>query len=346
MQVNSITGYNFGKSMMFSRAAEPAPAPQQPQQPQQPEQEPAKSIYFTGKKDNSGRSLRNATMAFLIPLTMATAVGPTLTSCEKDTEAYAWAYAEGNANAEASDSCGCGHRKDSCNNDTTKHDTIPVDTTKHDTIPVIPSDDFNRPLPLDTLAKHMYIWNIDNFNDTTANAKRNIIHYHYARPWEYNNEVDANMNIKESKQDKQLLVHDTEVKDYKGNHLYYGKEVREVPKNPITLETYSGKKIKTNALMTLESRRCDGDVKGASLRNTSLDYKLALMTVGDTVLVFRQGKDGVYKEDGKMAKGYLDDNTILLQDLIGEYATDDHLTDWKLTAITDDELKNLIKKED
>ena len=92
MQVNSITGYNFGKSMMFSRAAEPAPAPQQPQQPQQPEQEPAKSIYFTGKKDNSGRSLRNATMAFLIPLTMATAVGPTLTSCEKDTEAYAWAY--------------------------------------------------------------------------------------------------------------------------------------------------------------------------------------------------------------------------------------------------------------
>ena len=70
------------------------------------------------------------------------------------------------------------------------------------------------------------------------------------------------------------------------------------------------------------------------------------MTVGDTVLVFRQGKDGVYKEDGKMAKGYLDDNTILLQDLIGEYATDDHLTDWKLTAITDDELKNLFKKED
>ena len=319
MQVNSITGYNFGKSMMFSRAAEPAPAPQQPQQPQQPEQEPAKSIYFTGKKDNSGRSLRNATMAVLLPLSMLTA-GTALSSCDKDAEAWAYAYAEGNANAEASDSCGCGHRK--------------------------PSDDFNRPLPLDTLAKHMYIWNIDNFNDTTANAKRNIIHYHYARPWEYNNEVDANMNIKESKQDKQLLVHDTEVKDYKGNHLYYGKEVREVPKNPITLETYSGKKIKTNALMTLESRRCDGDVKGASLRNTSLDYKLALMTVGDTVLVFRQGKDGVYKEDGKMAKGYLDDNTILLQDLIGEYATDDHLTDWRLTAITDNELKNRFEEEE
>ena len=320
MQVNSITGYNFGKSMMSTRAvAEPAPAPQQPQQP---EQEPAKSIYFTGKNDKSGKGMRNATMAVLLPLSMLTA-GTALSSCDKDAEAWAYAYAEGNANAEASDSCGCGHRKDSCNNDT-----------------------FNRPLPLDTLAKHMYIWNIDNFNDTTANAKRNIIHYHYARPWEYNNEVDANMNIKESKQDKQLLVHDTEVKDYKGNHLYYGKEVREVPKNPITLETYSGKKIKTNALMTLESRRCDGDVKGASLRNTSLDYKLALMTVGDTVLVFRQGKDGVYKEDGKMAKGYLDDNTILLQDLIGEYATDDHLTDWKLTAITDDELKNLFKKED
>ena len=333
MQVNSITGYNFGKSMMSTRAvAEPAPAPQQPQQP---EQEPAKSIYFTGKNDKSGKGMRNATMAVLLPLSMLTA-GTALSSCDKDAEAWAYAYAEGNANAEANDSCGCGHRKDSCNNDTTKHDTIPV----------IPSDDFNRPLPLDTLAKHMYIWNIDNFNDTTANAKRNIIHYHYARPWEYNNEVDANMNIKESKQDKQLLVHDTEVKDYKGNHLYYGKEVREVPKNPITLETYSGKKIKTNALMTLESRRCDGDVKGASLRNTSLDYKLALMTVGDTVLVFRQGKDGVYKEDGKMAKGYLDDNTILLQDLIGEYATDDHLTDWKLTAITDDELKNLFKKED
>ncbi len=331
MQVNSITGYNFGKSMMSTRAvAEPAPAPQQPQQP---EQEPAKSIYFTGKNDKSGKGMRNATMAVLLPLSMLTA-GTALSSCDKDAEA--WAYAEAYASAEANDSCGCGHRKDSCNNDTTKHDTIPV----------IPSDDFNRPLPLDTLAKHMYIWNIDNFNDTTANAKRNIIHYHYARPWEYNNEVDANMNIKESKQDKQLLVHDTEVKDYKGNHLYYGKEVREVPKNPITLETYSGKKIKTNALMTLESRRCDGDVKGASLRNTSLDYKLALMTVGDTVLVFRQGKDGVYKEDGKMAKGYLDDNTILLQDLIGEYATDDHLTDWKLTAITDDELKNLFKKED
>ena len=336
MQVNSITGYNFGKSMMLSRAAEPAP--QQPQQPQQPEQEPAKSIYFTGKKDNSGKAMRNATMAVLLPLSMLTA-GTALSSCEKDDEAYALAIACGSASASAT-------AKDSSSYSNGQRDTIPSDTIPSDTIPSDIEDDFVRPLPLDTLAGHMYDWGIDNFNDTTANGKRNIVHYHYARPWEYNNEVDAHMNIKESKQDKRLLVHDTEVKDYKGNHLYYGKEVREVPKYPITLETYSGKTIKTNALMTLESRRNDGDNPKASLRNTSLDYKLALMTVGDTVLVFRQGKNGVYKEDGKMAKGYLDDNTILLQDLIGEYATDDHLTDLKLTAITDEELKNRFKEED
>lgn len=338
MQVNSITGYNFGKSMMLSRPVEqPAPAPQQPQ----PEQEPAKSIYFTGKKDN-GKAMRNATMAVLIPMAMATAGLPALTSCEKDSEAYAWAYAEGNSTANASDSCGCGHKHGhgQCPNDTTKNDT-----TKTDTVPSNPGDDFYKPLPLDTLAKHMYIWNIDNFNDTTANAKRNIVHYHYARPWEYNNEVDARMNVKESKEDKNLLVHDTEVTDYKGNHLYYGKEVREVPKNPVTLITYDGKKIVTNKLMTLESRRCDGDNKDASLRNTSLDYKLALMTIGDTVIVYRQHSDGKYYQDGKFAKGYLDDNSILAQDLIGEYNTDEHLTDWKLEAIDDKTLQLWFKNE-
>lgn len=328
MHVNSIQSFNFNNSIMARRAQEPAP------QPQEPTQEPAKSIYF-GNGDKSGKSMRNATMAVLVPLALLTGGSAVTTSCEKD-DVYAEAKAEAKAEAYAY-CCRCGgyHGQGGCpcGNDTTKNDTTNNDTTKND---------WYKPLPLDTLAKHMYIWDIDNFNDTTANAKRNIIHYHYARPWEYNNEVDARMNMAESKQDKSILVHDTEVFDYKGNHLYYGKEVREVPKNPVTLKTFSGKTIKTNALMTLELRRNNNDAKGAALKNTTVDEKLALMTVGDTVIVFKMDKNGIYQQDGKMAKGYLDDNTILLQDLIGEYPTDDHLTNFKLTAVTDEELKALM----
>ena len=347
MQVNSITGYNFGKSMKFSRAEEPAPAPQQPQP--QPEQEPAKSIYFTGEKDNSGKAMRKATMAVLLPLSMLTA-NTALTSCEKEYGAYAYTEGYVNAEAETIDSCGCGHKHGhgQCPNDSTSHDSIPGDTTPtpEDTIPSKPEDDFVRSLPLDTLAKHMLIWSIYNFNDTTANGKRNIVHYHYARPWEYNNQVDAYMNFKESSLDKNILVHDTKVTDYKGNLLYYGKEVREVPKNDVTLVKYDGKTIKTNKLMTLEFRRCDGDVKGAPRENTSLDEKLALITnmKDKTVDVYRLNKkDGKYYQDGEFAKGYLDDNSILAQDIIGEYNTDEHITDWKLLGITDKELIEEIK---
>lgn len=344
MQVNSITSFNYGRAAIKAREQEPAPAPA----PQEPAQEGSKIYFGARKKDNSdkatAKAMRNTIMAFIIPAATAGA----LAGCDKDAEAYAYAETHGSATASASASDTCYH-KDTTYRDTIR-DTVYVDTIPRDTIPedtiVPPEFTFERPLPLDTLAKHMYIWDIEGLNDTTVNGNRNIIHYHYARPWEYNNEVDANMNIKESKQDKRILVHDTEVKDYKGNHLYYGKEVREVPKYPITLKTYSGKTITTNALMTLESRRNDGDQKGASLRNTSLDYKLALMTIGDTVLVFKQNRDGIYYQDGKMAKGYLDNNTILLQDLIGEYSTDDHLTDIKLKAIKDEELKELFRKEE
>ncbi len=46
-----------------------------------------------------------------------------------------------------------------------------------------------------------------------------------------------------------------------------------------------------------------------------------------------------FVETGKVAKGYLGANSILLKNLIGDYPTDDHFVDFKVEAVNDNELR-------
>lgn len=306
---------------------------------------------------NSGsHALRNTAYAlmFLIP------TGVALSSCTKDDEddhihitytdrssASASAYASGTATAQVivgphkGDSCDCHHGRDTVYINNTDWDTVYVDTGSyhHTTDTIIKwKERYDRPIPLDTLAKHLTIWDIDGA-DTTGN--RNVIHYEYTRPWEYNTRVVANMNQLESGMNKKVLVHDVEVFDYKGNHKYYGKEIRRVPEYPITLEYYNGNHVNTDKGIFLELHKNKGDRAKASIfGGTSLQERYFLQTAGDSVKVFKENENGVFVEDGRATKGYLGQNTILLKDLIGDYSTEDHLTDIKVVSVSDEVLRD------
>jgi len=309
---------------------------------------------------HGSKALKNAVLATLfLPI-----AGTVATSCNKDDDvsrvdvrdsvyasAYAYAYAGDTVRSQGhhcGDSCACHNGRDTVFVDRTNWDTVYVDTGSyhHDTDTItLWKDRYERPIPLDTLAKHTTDWDIDSI-DTVG--RRNIIHYEYTRPWEYNTRVIANMNQLESSYNKNVLVHDVEVKDYKGNHKYYGKEVRRIPEFPVTLEYYNGGHVDTDKGMFLELHRNKGDRKNASIfGGTTLQARFFLQTAGDSVKVFREDENGIFVEDGRMAKGYLGKNTILLKDLIGEYSTEDHLTDVNIVAVDDETLKDAyVRKRD
>jgi hypothetical protein len=70
-----------------------------------------------------------------------------------------------------------------------------------------------------------------------------------------------------------------------------------------------------------------------------LKTRAFVSTAGDTLNVARRKGTNEFVETGKVAKGYLGANSVLLRNLIGEYSTDDHYIDFKVDAITDEELR-------
>ncbi len=395
MQISSIPAYSLGMRNLSVRNTETTTQEPVPTPTPAPEQKEMTSIYFTSKKDDNGRSMRNATMGVLLPLTMLTAGGGVLAGCDKD-EFYveasdtASAVANATANAEANATViinhggGCGHYHYGCGCGgkdtiyvpkvdtvyvdggkdtiyvpqvdtvyvprtdtlfTTKYDTVTITNTEyiHDTVTVEKwRDDYKRPLPLDTLTKHMVMFGIDSV-DTAKN--RNIIHYEYDRPWEYNQRLIANMSPLESSLYKDVLVHDVEIKDYKGNHLFYGKHIRRNVENPVVLNKKDGSQTVTNKGIFLELRKNIGDKKNVSVYDTEMDTRYFLQTQGDVVKAYKYVGNNEYEEQGQIGTGYLGKNTILLENMIGEYETDDHLTDVVVKAVDDETLKEIYVRE-
>lgn len=359
MLVNSITNFNYGASnkMMAHKSNEAV------------KQQPARSegltssIYF-GSKDNNGNGMRKATMAVLVPLTMLTAASPILTSCDKDesySESKSWSESNSSATANTSDTTyyisnhGKGCCCDSCchGRDTVYIDRdhiIYVDTgsyhVTHDTI-VKWKHDWQKPIPLDSIAKDLKIFGGDSLTD-----RQNVVHYEATREWEYGQKFIADMNHLESS--KNILVYDREDKDWKGNHTGWGKDVYRIPETDFTIKTYGGKTFKNPKGYFVETYVNEADKKESIF---SPDRKLVsrqfLQTRGDSVDVYTYDPETkLYREDGRVSKGYLEKNSILLTDLIAsdpelkfardpEYSTEDHLTNVKVVTVNDEELEML-----
>ncbi len=338
MQVSLDLQNQVNRGLLSHKAAEPAPAPEPAQEPTQEKGQEVKSIYF-GNGEENGYFRQNA-MKILVPLSLLTAAGTMATSCSKDDDAFATASAIASATTN-----GSVHTSDSVPHvrDTIYKDRyIYVDTgSYHHTVDTIYKwkDDYKRPLPLDTLTKHLVIFGIDSVDSVD---KRNVVHFEYDRPWEYNSHAICNMNQLESQiYGDRVLVHDMEVVDYKGQHKYYGKQVRRNVESPILIERYDGTTARTKNGIFLEIRRNVDDIKDANILDTKLETRYFLQTAGDSVLVFKDEGNGKFVEDGRFGKGYLGKNTILMKDLIGRYPTEDHLTNFKVSAINDELLKYL-----
>lgn len=287
------------------------------------------AVTFTGEnKNKNSKAMRNAIMA----LCFLPVAGGIATSCDK--EVYAEANAEANADANANADA----------------DASVIDTTGFEH----PGDTiikwyykFQRPIPLDTLYKNLDNWEIDgtdgNMNDSTSN--RNIIHYEGTRDWEYNTKEVGDINLLESS--KNILVYDTEVLDYKGNHESYGKRVLRIPSGSYTIVTKDGRTLRNPKGVFEEVYTNETDNKNGSIFDCALQSRAFVQTNGDTLRVAKRTGTAEYKEVGTASKGYLGPNTILLKNLIGEYPTEDHYVDFSVDAVNDKELRLMyVKKMD
>lgn len=209
-------------------------------------------------------------------------------------------------------------------------------------------DNWQKPIPLDTLGKWSHNFDIDD-----KDPKRiNIVNYQGVREWEYGERFVANMNMLESS--KNVLVYDREDLDWLGKHKGWGKDVYRIPTSRFTIQTYGGKKLNSPKGIFLETYSNPWDEK-TSIHDNNLVQRYFFQTAGDSVNVFSyDAKTGLYKEDGRFSKGYLDKasvgGNILLTDLIAsdpkirwgrdpEYSTEDHIVGAKVVKVSDEELK-------
>ena len=173
-------------------------------------------VTFVGeKKDNKAiRAARDLAIASMFLLPVATT---TLTSCDDDGFAYAKVDVWGGEGY--IDTLGCNH---------------PADTI------IKWWYAWERPMPLDSLNNNFDNWDIPGVDPAWRDslARRNIIHYEGTREWEYGTREIGDINVLESS--KKILVYDTEIKDYKGNHESYGKRVLRIPSANFTITTKDG----------------------------------------------------------------------------------------------------------
>ena len=303
MHVNSIRNYNISSANPTNTVNKSANM---------------SDVAFVGeKKDNkalkAARDLAIASM-FLVPVATTT-----LTSCDEDhygfarAEAYAWA--------------GIGSYVDST------HCTHPTDTL------IKWWYAWERPMPLDSLNNNFNNWEIPGvdpaWRDSLAN--RNIIRYEGTREWEYGSKEIGNINVLESS--KKILVYDTEIQDYKGNHESYGKRVFRIPSANFTITTKDGVTLHSPKGLFVEEYENEFDQENGSILDCKLKTRAFVTTDGDTLNVAKRRGTSEFVETGKVAKGYLGANTILLRNLIGQYSTDDHYVDFKVEAVEDKKLR-------
>lgn len=277
------------------------------------------NVAFEGEDKKHSKAMRIARDTAIATMFLVPTVS-SLTSCDPFDDGYAYAHADAWA--------GIGRYVDST------QCTHPTDTI------VKWWYDWKRPLPLDSLYNNMQNWDIDGTDgdkdDSLAN--RNIVHYEGIRDWEYASKEIGDMNVLES--ERKILVYDTEIQDYKGNHESYGKRVFRIPSGSFTITKADGTILHNPGGLFVEEYENDADEKAVSILDCKLKTRAFVSTDGDTLNVARRKGTSEFVETGKVAKGYLNPkNSILLRNLIGANSTDDHYIDFKVEAITDDELR-------
>ena len=307
MQISAISNIGYTKN-----ACRP--------KPQSTTNYTSNELNFTGNDKNNHKAGKLVTASTAMAMFLVPVAGSMMTGCDDDN--YAYAHAEVNGS------------------------TTPgyvVDTTEYhhpgDTI-IKWYYDYDRPWPLDSLFNNFQNWDIDGTDGVDPNdstAKRNIIHYEGTREWEYNSKEIGDINILESA--GRNLIYDTEIRDYKGNHLYYGKTVLRVPKGGFTVTTKDGRVLNSPKGFFYEEYKSDNDDKNASIYDCTLTKRAFCQTNGDTLFVAKRQGTSEYVEKGKAAKGYLGANSILLRSLIGQYDTDDHYVDMNIETVDDHNLK-------
>ena len=302
------------------------------------------AVSFTG--DENGGSLRKAAQYLMA----ASAIIATMAACSKDDDANAFAEAVIDPSVYVRDTI-TGDTARNKNPRDTVYITIPGDTVVidtgsyvHDTITIEKwKDRFVRPIPLDSIMNDLNKFDVDSTsypNDSADN--RNIIHYEATREWEENSKEIGNIYMPESS--KKNLVYNTEIRDYLDRHLSYGKTIYRIPSSKFTVVTESGKTLNSPKGYFVDKYNNPTDNKDASVYDCELVARYFVQTIDDTVKVYTY-QNGKFVEDGTASKGYLGANTILLSNLIGEYETDDHLTNVKITAVDDEKLKLLYLRQ-
>lgn len=313
MQINSIHNYGISSNNRLNNKIVNKQNPNMQQ------------VAF-GNSEEDGTKGSNAMRNLIYGLMMlgAAAGTPVLTSCD-DGHAEAWAKVEINMTPLDSLKQDC-----NCSPDT-------IEKWYYG---------FRRPFPLDTLFNNMKNWGIDGAQDLRCDPKanRNIIHYEGTREWEYGSKEIGDINLTESA-DPRVLIYDTEIQDYKGNHESYGKRILRIPTGVFYVQRKNGEELLSPKGCFVEEYENPFDRKGGSVLDCNLKSRAFVQTNGDTLNVARIGDSNVFVETGKVAKGYLGANSILLQNLIGIYDTDDHYVDFKVDAVNDEELRKKYVKD-
>ena len=216
----------------------------------------------------------------------------------------------------------------------------------HDTITQW-KDNWEKPIPLDTLAKITEKFDIDGIDP----SRKNIVSYQGIREWEYGNRFVTMMNQLQSS--KNILVYDREDLDWEGKHLGWGKDVFRIPRTNFKIETYNGKTINNPKGIFVETYKNPFNSEISDVSDNELLTRQFFQTRGDSVFVYTYDKNtGLYREDGRVSKGYLENNSVLLTDLIASdpdkkfgtdpaYSTEDHIVSCKVATVNDEELKLL-----
>jgi hypothetical protein len=303
MQVNSIRNYNVSTPNKVNL---------------ENKQAKMSDVTFEGEKKKDNKALRAArdlaiASMFLVPV----ATTPLLTSCD-DHDSFAYAKAEAWGGEGYIDTLGCNH---------------PADTI------IKWWYAWDRPMPLDTLNNNFDNWKIPGVDPAWKDSlsRRNIIHYEGTREWEYGSKEIGDINVLESS--KKILVYDTEIQDYKGNHESYGKRVLRIPTGNFTITTKDGITMHSPKGLFVEEYENEFGEKNGSILDCKLKTRAFVTTTGDTLNVAKRRGSSDFLETGKVAKGYLGANSILLRNLIGQYSTDDHYVDFTVEAVEDKRLR-------
>ena len=112
-----------------------------------------------------------------------------------------------------------------------------------------------------------------------------------------------------------------------------------IPTGSFSITKKDGEVVRNPKGFFVEEYENPYNEKGGSVLDCNVKSRAFVTTNGDTLNVSLLNDGNKFVETGKVAKGYLGANSILLQNPIGRYETEDHYVDFNVDAITDQELR-------